>query len=641
MSMMRVLLVEDERISAFNLQQGLRRLGYDVPSIAPSGTKALELIDREQPDIVLMDIHLEGDIDGIETAGRIPPERMIPVIYLTAYSEESTLKRAAETKPYGYLLKPFSDRELHATIQMAMQRHATELALRNSEAELRRSREDFRFLFRDSPLPMWVYDLETTKFIDVNDAAVASYGYSREEFLARSVFDIRPAEDIPQVRNLLGLEAPEYLEATGLRHMRKNGDIILVDVFSHALKFDGRPARVSVAIDVTRRNQAEEQLRHALKMEAVGQLTGGVAHDFNNLLAIMQGNLELLSEKLPLTPQTAEMMQHALAAGERGAILTQRLLAFSRQQPLEPRLLKLGDFIRRELVLLNRTLGETIRISAKIAPDVWPVLIDPGQLGNAILNLAVNARDAMPEGGLLSIGAENTALDQAYAQDNSEVTPGDYVLLSVTDSGTGMTPDVVRHVFEPFFTTKPVGRGTGLGLSMVFGFVKQSGGHVKVYSEPGHGTAIKLYLPRAHAGGPEATAFEKVLDAPERGCGETVLVVEDDSGVRNFIVTLLTDLGYGVREAEDGPLALEWLKKGRFPDLLLSDVVLPKSMSGPALAKAARAFAPDMKVLFMSGYTHDALSREGTVDDGVHIIMKPFRKVDLAAKVRAVLDGKD
>ena len=641
MNMLRVLLVEDERIPAYNLQQGLRRLGYDVPSIAPSGSKALELIERDQPDIVLMDIHLEGDIDGIETAGRIPQDRLIPVIYLTAYSEESTLKRAAETKPYGYLLKPFSDRELHATIQMAMQRHATELALRNREAELRRSREDFRFLFWDNPLPMWVYDLETTRFIDVNDAALATYGYSREEFLARTVFDIRPPEDVPQVRSLLGIDAPEYLEASGLRHLRKNGEIIIVDVFSHAIEFDGRTARVSVAIDVTRRNQVEEQLRHALKMEAVGQLTGGVAHDFNNLLAIIQGNLELLSEKLPLTPQTAEMMQHALSAGERGAILTQRLLAFSRQQPLEPRLVKLGEFIRRELVLLNRTLSETIQISANVAPDVWPIQIDPGQLGNAILNLAVNARDAMPEGGLLIIGAENTALDASYAQDNPEVTPGDYVLLSVTDNGTGMTPDVVKRVFEPFFTTKPVGRGTGLGLSMVFGFVKQSGGHIKVYSEPGHGTAIKMYLPRADAEAPEATAFPEALDAPARGRGETVLVVEDDSGVRKFILTLLAELGYDVHEAEDGPLALEWLSTGRVPDLLLSDVVLPKGMNGPALAKAARALAPELKVLFMSGYTYDALSREGAVDADVHIIMKPFRKVDLAAKIRAVLDGND
>jgi PAS domain S-box-containing protein len=634
----RVLLVEDERISAFNLQQGLRRLGYDVPSIASSGAAALEIIMRDRPDIVLMDIHIEGDIDGIETAGRIPPELMIPVIYLTAYSEDSTLKRAAETRPYGYLLKPFSERELHAMIQMAMQRHATELALHNSEAELRRSREDFRFLFRDNPLPMWVYDLETTRFIDVNDAAVETYGYARDEFLSLSVFDIRPVEDEPLVRALLGRDAPRYLEASGLRHRRKNGDIIQVDVFSHALEFERRPARVAVAIDVTRRNQVEEQLRQAMKMEAVGQLTGGVAHDFNNLLAIIQGNLELLSEKLPLTPQTAEMMQHALAASERGAILTQRLLAFSRQQPLEPRLVKLGEFVRRELVLLNRTLSETIEISAKIAPDVWPVLIDPGQLGNAILNLAVNARDAMPDGGLLIIAADNTALDGAYAAENNEVVPGDYVLLSVTDSGTGMAPEVVKRVFEPFFTTKALGRGTGLGLSMVFGFVKQSGGHIKVYSELGHGTAVKMYLPRAEAGGPPGEPLAEAA-GPALGRGEAIFVVEDDSGVRKFVVTLLTDLGYSVREAVDGPAALEALQSGMTVDLLLSDVVLPKGMSGPALAKAARLQNSALKVLFMSGYTRDALLREGALDEDVHIIMKPFRKIDLAAKIRAVLDG--
>jgi len=636
----RVLLVEDERISAFNLQQGLRRLGYDVPSIASSGAAALQLITRDRPDIVLMDIHIEGDIDGIETAGQIPPELMIPVIYLTAYSEDSTLKRAAETKPYGYLLKPFSERELHAMIQMAMQRHATELALYNSEAELRRSREDFRFLFRDSPLPMWVYDLETTRFIDVNDAAVESYGYARDEFLSLSVFDIRPDEDAPKVSALLGRDAPRYLEASGLRHRRKNGDIIQVDVFSHALEFERRPARVAVAIDVTRRNQVEEQLRQAMKMEAVGQLTGGVAHDFNNLLAIIQGNLELLSEKLPLTPQTAEMMQHALAASERGAILTQRLLAFSRQQPLEPRLVKLGEFVRRELVLLNRTLSEAIEISAKVAPDVWPVLIDPGQLGNAILNLAVNARDAMPEGGLLIITAENTALDAAYAAENAEVVPGDYVLLSITDSGTGMPPEVVKRVFEPFFTTKALGRGTGLGLSMVFGFVKQSGGHIKVYSELGHGTAVKIYLPRAESPGRLDEPQLETAD-PALGHGEAIFVVEDDSGVRQFVVTLLTDLGYSLREAVDGPAALEALKSGVTVDLLLSDVVLPKGMSGPALAKAARSLDPALKVLFMSGYTRDALLREGALEEQVHIIMKPFRKIDLAAKIRAVLDGND
>jgi PAS domain S-box-containing protein len=638
-SAQRVLLVEDERISAFNLQQGLRRLGYDVPSIAASGDAALQLIERERPDIVLMDIHIEGEIDGIETASRIPPELMIPVIYLTAYSEESTLKRAAETKPYGYLLKPFSERELHATIQMAMQRHAAELALRNSEAELRRSREDFRFLFRDSPLPMWVYDLKTTRFIDVNEAALATYGYARDQFLSLSVFDIRPAEDVPKVRGMLAPDAPEYLEASGLRHQRRNGEIIEVDVFSHALEFEKRPARVAVVIDVTRRNQAEVQLRQAMKMEAVGQLTGGVAHDFNNLLAIIQGNLELLSEKLPLTPQTAEMMQHALAASERGAILTQRLLAFSRQQPLEPRLVDIGDFIRRELVLLNRTLSESIEISAKVDPNVWPVRIDPGQLGNAVLNLAVNARDAMPEGGILIIAAENTALDEVYAAENDEVVPGDYVLLSISDSGTGMAPDVAKRVFEPFFTTKPLGRGTGLGLSMVFGFVKQSGGHIKIYSELGHGTAVKIYLPRAHSDDQvDELASETVSLA--LGRGETILVVEDDSGVRKFIVTLLTDLGYGVHEAEDAQTALEQLSKGA-PDLLLSDVVLPKGMSGPALARAARAQHPALQVLFMSGYTRDALSREGALEDDVHILMKPFRKVDLATKIRAMLEDKE
>jgi PAS domain S-box-containing protein len=584
-----------------------------------------------------MDIHIEGDIDGIETASRIPPEWMIPVIYLTAYSEEATLQRAAATKPYGYLLKPFSERELHATIQMALQRHATELALRQREADLERSREGFRFLFANNPLPMWVFDVQTLSFLDVNEAAVAAYGYTRQEFLSMTIAQIRPEEDLPKVWDFLTPEAPPYLSVQNWRHLRKDGRGIEVDVFSYAVSFEGHHARITVAVDVTQRNRAEEQLRQSQKMEAVGQLTSGVAHDFNNLLTIIQGNLELIGERLPADPVMSTMMSDALGASERGATLTRRLLAYSRQQTLEPRTISLHQLVADLMVLLRRTLDETITPNAIIPADLWYVRIDPGQLENALLNLAVNARDAMPSGGKLTIEAFNTVLDADYTTQNPDATPGEYVLVAVSDTGTGMPPDVVARAFEPFFTTKAVGRGTGLGLSMVFGFVRQSGGHIKIYSEVGRGTTIKLYLPRAITKLDVHVANDESI-TPHLSQGEAVLVIEDDDSLRKMALTMLAGLGYRTLEAADGPQAMEKIASAGRIDLLLTDVVLPKGMNGPAIAKAAQQVRPGLKVLYMSGYTRDAIVHNGILDEGVHLIMKPFHKAELAAKVRKVLD---
>ena len=632
-----ILLVEDERIPALNLQQRLTRLGYDVPAVAASGAEAIALIEARRPDIVLMDIHIDGEIDGIETASRIAPELMIPVIYLTAYSEEATLQRAAATKPYGYLLKPFSERELHATIQMALKRHDVEMALHQSQMELRSSREDFRFLFRNNPLAMWVLDVDTLEFLEVNDAAVATYGYSREEFLGMTAAGIRPPEEVEKLETLLSSNLSDYLVASNWRHRCKDGRIIEVDVVSHALVFEGHRARLAVSIDVTQRNTAEAQLRQAQKMEAIGHLTGGVAHDFNNLLAIIQGNLELVGERVRDNRTVADMVGDALRAAERGATLTQRLLAYSRQQPLEPKSVRLNELVAGLMLVLGRTMGESIELEANLAPDLWQVRIDPHQLENALLNLAVNARDAMPDGGKLTIEGFKAFLDEDYAAQNTEVRPGAYALLTVTDTGTGMGPETVKRAFEPFFTTKALGRGTGLGLSMVFGFVKQSGGHIKIYSELGRGTTVKLYLPRATSDADCSTAPQGGARA-SAGAGEMVMVVEDDADVRSLTVALLRGLGYRTVDAPDGPAALALLAELPAVDLLLTDVVLPKGMNGPALAKAAQVKLPRLKVLYMSGYTRNAILHNGVLDEGVHLLMKPFHKADLAAKLRLILD---
>ncbi|MBX9815788.1 MAG: PAS domain-containing protein, partial [Sphingomonas sp.] len=378
--------------------------------------------------------------------------------------------------------------------------------------------------------------------------------------------------------------------------------------------------------EVAQRTRAEEALRQAQKMEAVGQLTGGIAHDFNNLLTVIVGNVDLALRALDGVggePRVRRLLDGARKGADRAATLTQRLLAFSRRQPLEPKPIDVDKLVLGMSDLLNRALGETVRLEIVTSPGLWRVEVDPNQLESAILNLAVNARDAMPEGGRLVIETANAWLDEAYVASHAEVAAGHYVVLAVTDTGTGMPRELIEKVFEPFFTTKEVGKGTGLGLSMIYGFVKQSGGHVKIYSEPGHGTTVKIYLPRLlgdHVVAEDAASggWETSLHA------ETILVAEDDDDVRAYTAECLRDLGYRVLEAHDGPAALRLLERqGQVVDLLFTDVVMP-GMSGRDLADSARAVQPGLKLLYTSGYTRNAIVHAGRLDPGVEMIAKPF-----------------
>jgi PAS domain S-box-containing protein len=394
---------------------------------------------------------------------------------------------------------------------------------------------------------------------------------------------------------------------------------------------------------VTERTEAlqrnEEALRQSQKMDAVGQLTGGVAHDFNNLLQIIIGNLETLQRHLGSDSSRLQRSAgNAMKGAQRAAALTQRLLAFSRRQPLDPKPVNLNVLVGGLSELLQRTIGEAISIEAVQGAGLWHVEVDPNEFESALLNLAVNARDAMPDGGKLTIETANTHIDEGYAATHAEVIPGQYVLICVSDSGVGMDATTLLQAFEPFYTTKPVGKGTGLGLSQVYGFVKQSGGHVKIYSEPGQGTTIKLYLPRLDA----ATAEAEVPDAhqaPEGGLEETILVLEDDDDVRTHSVECLRELGYRVVEAHDGPSALRLLERQPRVDLLFTDVVLPGGLTGAQVATQAREMRPALKVLFTTGYARNAIIHHGRLDKGVQLITKPFTFNDLAAKVRDVLDG--
>jgi PAS domain S-box-containing protein len=483
--------------------------------------------------------------------------------------------------------------------------------------------------------------------INWNAGAERIKGYAREEAIGQHFSTFYTPEDrsreLPKSALGAALETGKY-ESEGWR-VRKDGSHFWASVVINAIRgADGRHLGFAkVTRDLTERRAADERARQAQKMEAIGHLTGGVAHDFNNLLMVIIGNLETVQRKLTDEPPDLKRLQrsagHAMRGARRAESLTQRLLAFSRQQPLDPRPLDLGRVIPGMSDLLRRTLGEQVTVETVLGGGMWRALADPNQLELAVLNLAVNARDAMTGGGKLTIETANVYLDDKYAATQVEVVPGQYVMLAVTDNGSGMTDEVKAKAFDPFFTTKDVGHGTGLGLSQVYGFIKQSRGHVKIYSELGEGTTIKLYLPRAHA------ISEEVEDDNDKslvrgGKSETVLVVEDDADVRAYSCDTLSELGYDVLSAETGAAGLRLLDGHPGIRVLFTDVGLPGGMNGRQLAEEARKRRPDLKVLFTTGYARNAIVHDGRLDAGVDLITKPFSQAALAGKLRDIIDAK-
>ena len=417
------------------------------------------------------------------------------------------------------------------------------------------------------------------------------------------------------------------------RHRTLNGEILETRSIVGPFNWEGEPATINIIVDQTEYQRLESQLRQAQKMEAVGQLTGGVAHDFNNLLTVILGNAELLADG---PDGNNARTQAILRASKRGSELTHRLLAFSRQQPLNPQVMDLAELMTGLSELLARPLGETIDIELKSAPDLWPIMVDPGQLESALLNLAINARDAMPTGGKLTTECSNARLDGDYIAEDHDAVVGDYVVMAVSDTGTGMSSEVLAHAFEPFFTTKEVGAGSGLGLSMIYGFAKQSGGLVNIYSEEGKGTTIKLYLPRGETDTRrEASAVEDVIPP---GLSEMILIIEDDEDVRDFASEMLLGLGYRVIAVPSAKEARNILAAGEQVDLVLSDVVLPGGMSGPEFAEDAKKDYPDLRIIFMSGYHAEAAKRSGFLGADTVLINKPFQIRQLAEAVRNALD---
>ncbi len=512
--------------------------------------------------------------------------------------------------------------------------------LRRADRALRESEQRYRLLFEGNPQPMWVMDMNTFEFLAVNDAAIRHYGYSRREFLAMKSTDIRPEEDVPKLvertRQIRELSLGDIGDGGVWRHRKKDGTLIEVHIAWHTLNFLGQSAELVLVNDVTERRRLEEQVRQTGRLEAIGRLAGGIAHDFNNLLSLIIGYSELLLEGLGPVDPRRKSAEEIRDAGQRAASLTRQLLAFSRKQLLQPEVISLNDIVERTGKMLRRLIGEDIDLVTNMEAGLENVLADPGQIEQVLLNLAVNARDAMPDGGQLTIETCNVQLDEAYAIQHRPLPPGEYVMLAVSDTGIGMEPAIRAHIFEPFFTTKEQGKGTGLGLATVYGIVKQSNGYIWVYSEPGQGASFKIYLPYA-TGTVERPAVE-LAPVSARGL-ETLLLVEDEEPLRELAGEFLRACGYRILEAGNGFDALEKAAAhGGHLDLLVTDVVMP-GMNGRILAQKLAEVRPETKVLYLSGYTDEAIHRHGVLEPGTAFLQKPFRLADLARKAREVLDN--
>ena len=668
----RVLLADDNA----DMREYMKRLmsgHWDVEAVA-DGEAALQAMRARVPDLVLTDVMMPR-LDGFGLLNAIRGDealREVPVVMISARAGEEARVEGLDAGADDYLTKPFSAREL-----MARVRSNLELARIRGEAKaaIRQRTAQFEALLSQAPLGVYLLDADF-RIKEINPAARPAFG-DISELVGRDFVDVihrlwpqaYADEVVALFRRTLETGEPyhtperaevrrdtgvtEYYEWLVSRLPLPGGGYGIVCYFRDvSAQVQARQAiarseeilrdlnvrlEERVTEEIAKRSKAEDALRQAQKMEAVGQLTGGVAHDFNNLLTVIIGGLETIQRSKPEDEvRRMRALDMAFKGAQRAASLTSRLLAFSRRQPLEPKPLDLNVLVRDMTELLHRTLGEQIELEGVLAPRLWRIEADRNQLESAIINLAVNARDAMPEGGKLTIETANTALDESYAAIDTEVIPGQYVVVAVSDTGEGMPREILARAFEPFFTTKEVGRGTGLGLSMIYGFVKQSGGHVSIYSEEHQGTTVKMYFPR-NLDPALDVVFEDVKAVPGASAEEVVLIVEDNEEVRAYSVMVLSELGYRVVEAADAEQALAIINSKQRLDLLFTDVVLP-GKSGRVIADEAQALRPDLKVLFTTGYSRNAIVHHGRLDAGVQLISKPFTFEQLATRVRDVLD---
>jgi len=632
----RILLLEDSNTDAELVEVELRRAGLDCLIRRAIIRGDFERALREfHPDIIIADHQLPqfSGIAALHLVRQDTPD--VPFILVTGSLDEETAVEYMKAGAADYVLKGRIAR-LGPAVQGALERHR---AAERMKQQLREREEYFKSLIEQAMDIIAVLDGEGA-IRYASPSASMILGYTPEELVGRHMLDLVHADDVTATRTVFaeGVATGEGGRLLELRFRHKDGTYRILEAIGRYLLDDPVVRGVVInARDVTERRSLERQLLQAQKMEAVGRLAGGIAHDFNNVLTAIFGYVGLLLYGLPTLSPLRPDLEEIRKAADRAAGLTRQLLAFSRKQVLEMRVLDVNELVTDMDKLLRRLLGEDIDVVTKLDASLGAVRADAGQLEQVIVNLAVNSRDAMPAGGGLTIATQNVELDELYAQEHIPVRPGSYVMLALTDTGTGMSAETMSHMFEPFFTTKEAGKGTGLGLATVYGIVKQSGGYIWCYSELGQGTTFKIYLPRVDA--PVERVPVRAAARPARG-SETILVLEDESALRALIRRMLEKQGYTVLEASNAETAslLARDHAGRI-DLLLADVVLPGA-SGRAVADELLVQRADLKLLFMSGYTEDAIARRGVLAPNTPFINKPFSGDALAAKVRKVLDSQ-
>jgi signal transduction histidine kinase/DNA-binding response OmpR family regulator len=673
----KVLLADDNA----DMRAYVKRLlaaRHDVEAVA-DGQAALEAAQKRRPDLILTDIMMPR-LDGFGLIKAIRDNeilRDLPVIVLSARAGEEASIEGLSVGADDYLIKPFSARELIARVDAALAlarlRGETNEVIRETSERLQAALAasgtgTFRWNFSDNTL-IWddelyrLFDIEPRQDLTLENFIALVHPEDRDAIRKRCERCVSKGADLEMEYRVIlrdggerwlldkgvtfrdGTGRPLYMTGACVEiserkkaelALRRLNETLEERVAERTAELDA--AHTQLLEEIKEREAISAQLRQAQKMEAIGKLTGGVAHDFNNLLQVISGNLQLLIKDVAGNDRAERRVQNALTGVSRGSKLASQLLAFGRRQPLEPKVVNPGRYLRGLDEMLRRALGEEIELETIVTGGLWNTCVDMAQLENAILNLAINGRDAMKGYGKLTIEAGNAWLDDDYASRHPDVTAGQYVMIAVSDTGPGIPPENLERVFEPFFTTKPEGEGTGLGLSMVYGFVKQSGGHAKIYSELGQGTTVRLYLPRTRQ---EEDIVIPAEAGASKGGTETILVVEDDEGVRSTVVDMLTDLGYRVLKAKDAQAALVVIESGIPIDLLFTDVVMPGPLRSTALAKKARDRLPDIAILFTSGYTDNAIVHGGRLDEGTHLLSKPYTREALARKIRQVLGDPD
>jgi PAS domain S-box-containing protein len=631
-----ILLAEDNPDDAALIQRALRKAGIDVAIRRVDSAVAFRAaLDEVDPDVVLTDHSMPQFTahDALKIARDARPAT--PVIVVTGSLDEETAADYIKEGAADYILKTHLTR-LPAALVGALERRRAVAATEAAHRALRNSEAKFAKAFYANPSGMAITTLDG-RVVDVNESFIRTLGYAREEVVGGSAVGLGLWRDpADRVRVVEAVREGGRVEKLELEFRTKDGAVRTQLYSAELIELDGTPHILALTTDITERRQLEEQLRQASKMEAVGQLAGGVAHDFNNILTAILGYADLLAADLPAADRRIEDVNEIRKAALRAAALTRQLLAFSRKQILEPRVIGLNALVDNMDKMLRPILGENVELRAAPAAGLHAVRADPNQIEQVILNLAINARDAMPRGGKLTIETANVELDAGYAAHHASVVPGRYVMLAVGDTGTGMDEATQKRIFEPFFTTKDASRGTGLGLSTVYGIVKQSGGSIWVYSEVGKGTTFKIYLPAVDAPAEDLSRAA----APAHGLAgvETILVVEDDEQLLQLAHRALEARGYTVLAADRGATALEIARRHQGPiHLLLTDVTIP-DMDGRALAAALRTERPEPRLLYMSGYADQAIVHHGVLDPDVAYLPKPFTTETIARKVREVLD---